>query len=73
MPTTASLQRWSNLAHDRQAIATFVTKVWTARGRLGDKPAQHLELHPCARESSENLLARNVGRHSLLDDNPCSG
>jgi hypothetical protein len=35
--------------------------------------AQQPELHCCARESAEVLLAQRIERHSLLDDNPCSG
>jgi hypothetical protein len=41
--------------------------------RLNTHYRQQLGLHPCTREAAEVMLAHRIERHSLLDDNPCSG
>jgi hypothetical protein len=79
MPNTQILANeipatWSKLNPsdflERSRIRAFVM---TVRTGIPGRCAQRLELHCCARESAEVLLAQRIERHSLLDDNPCSG
>ncbi len=73
MSKAESLRKIAHSATDAYVIGALVESVRHFTWRLADKPAQHLELHPCARNASEILLAQHVARHSLIDDNPCSG
>jgi len=74
IPTNEIQATWSRLdASDfleRSRTRAFVMKVRTG---IPGRCAQQLELHCCGRESAEILLAQHIERHSLLDDNPCSG
>jgi hypothetical protein len=73
MQTTMSPREWQKSLPSGSTLSAFVMKVRKIRWGAPDDHTEQLELHPCARESAEVLMAQRIQRHSLLDDNPCSG
>jgi hypothetical protein len=70
MQTTVSPLESQRVLPDGSSVRAFILKIRMSRN---NHCRQQLELHPCTREAAEVVLAHRIERHSLLDDNPCSG
>jgi len=73
MQTTASPREWQRVLPEGTTIRTLIMKIRMGGVDSADRRGQHADLHACSRETAEVLVAQRIGRHSLLDDNPCSG
>jgi hypothetical protein len=73
MLMTALLRVWPRVIPDSSAIRELMLKVRTLQSSTREEGSHQLENHHCARESAEVLMANRIKRHSLLEDNPCSG
>jgi hypothetical protein len=71
MQTTVSPRESQRVLPDGSRVRAFILKIRMSRSNPNCR--QQLELHPCTREAAEVVLAHRIERHSLLDDNPCSG
>jgi hypothetical protein len=71
MQTTVSPRESQSVLPGGISVRAFILKIRTSR--LNAHCRQQLALHPCTREAAEVVLAHRIERHSLLDDNPCSG
>lgn len=71
MQTTVSPGESQRVLPDGSSVRAFIMKI--RMRRLSTHCRQQLGLHPCTREAAEVMLAHRIERHSLLDDNPCSG
>ena len=65
-----------NVSHEEQEAIEIITRIREVRGKGTHEEAQRMRIELdeyCRRDSSDVLFADSIRRHTLIEDNPCSG